>query len=326
MEQKGRKVSAGTRKTLVADIGGSNARFAIADPLTLALEDLVSLPSASFSSLQDAARTYLASTRARPSRACFAIAAPLAGDTIRMTNRPWSFTREELREACGVAELDLVNDFEALARAVPRLAAADLHRVGGHEASEKATRLVLGPGTGLGLSALVPAGNGWIPVPGEGGHASLPVRNARELAIRDRFGGSGNHVSVEDLVSGPGLARLYRILAEMGGRKVETLPPEYVTAAGLAGDDPIAVEAMAQFVEWLGRFAGDMALAFAARGGVYLAGGIAPQILPALESGPFRSAFEKKGRLSPFLAAIPVYVIIAGDAGLRGAALSIRGG
>lgn len=307
---------------LVADIGGSNARFAIADADRRVLQEFASLPSASFASLQEAAETYLATASSRPARASFALAAPLSGETIRMTNLPWSFTREELRRVCGVDELMLVNDFEALARIVPELAANDLHRIGGNgECKSDANRLVLGPGTGLGMSGIVRCGDGWLPVPGEGGHASLPVRNARELAIRDRLGGAGNqHVSAEDLVSGPGLARLYRILAEIGGEQVEPLLPEQISELGLSGDDPIAAAALEQFAEWLGAFAGDMALAFGARGGVYLAGGISPRILPLLESGRLRAAFEDKGRFAAFLAAIPIFVILAADAGLRGAA------
>lgn len=310
------------RWALVADIGGSNARFAIADPESLKLARRASLPSASFSSLQEAVKAYLESIPERPSVAGFAVAGPIIGDRLRMTNLPWSITRRELQEACGGAHIALVNDFVALALSLPRLAAEDLHRIGGTDAAAEATRLVLGPGTGLGVAGLVHSDAGWIAVQGEGGHVSLPVSNRRELAIRERMAPGGAHVSAERLVSGPGLVQLHAVLAELEGLPPPGLPGERITTLALEGTDRLAALAMEHFVDWLGRLAGDLALAFGARGGVYLGGGIAPRILPLLENGRFRAAFERKGRLSSFLEAVPVHVIMAGDAGLRGAAIA----
>ncbi len=306
---------------LVADIGGTNARFAIADLETFALRETAALRSASFASLQDAVQAYLASVSIRPDRACLALAGPVTGEQIRLTNLPWTFTRDELREACGLRELYLINDFTALANAVPGLGLEDLQQVGGDSPAAGATKVVLGPGTGLGLSGLVATGSRWVPVPGEGGHVSFPVRNGRELAIRNRIGDSRSHVSVEQLISGPGLSRLYTVLAELDGRTPAAPAPEEITMLASTGQDPIAAETLNLFLTWLGRFSGDMALAFGARGGVYLGGGIAPKVLTELQSGHFREAFDDKGSLSAYAAAIPVFVILARDAGLRGAAM-----
>lgn len=312
-----------SRKALVADIGGTNARFAIADIDTLIIDHFAAYPSTSFPSLQAAVEPYLATIPHRPALACFAIAAPVSGETLRLTNLPWTFTRDELQSACGVRHLHVVNDFEALALALPWLTPHDLHRIGGGDPAGKGTKVVLGPGTGLGVAGLAQAASGWVGLPGEGGHVSFPARNSRELAIVDRVAGGGGHVSAERLISGPGLAALYRILAGMKGEAAEALPATGIVRAALAHEDPLAEEALELFVEWLGRFAGDMALAFGARGGVYLGGGIAPRIIEALEAGGFRKAFEAKGRLSPFLETVPVHVIKAADAGLRGAAIAL---
>src|SRR5690606_6712863 len=149
-------------KVLVGDIGGSNARFAVADPDSLRLEHFRALPSRQFASLQEAVRRYLYETGIRVTTASFAIAAPLAEETIRMTNLPWSFTREELREACGFSRLELSNDFAALARAVPHLEPQDLHRIGGGDPDPEGTKIVLGPGTGLGLAGIVKTDLGWL--------------------------------------------------------------------------------------------------------------------------------------------------------------------
>ncbi|MGB3391749.1 MAG: glucokinase [Pseudaminobacter sp.] len=311
------------RKALVADIGGTNSRFAIADVDALTIEHFATFPSSLFSSLQAVVERYMASIPHHPILACFAVAASVSTETMRMTNLPWTFTRDELRSACGARHLHLVNDFEALALALPWLTPHDLHGIGGGNLAGRGTKVVLGPGTGLGVAGLAEAASGWIALPGEGGHISFAVRNADELSILDRISEGAAHVSAERMISGPGLTALYRALAEMKGKAVEERAAAGITKAALVHEDPIAEEALELFVGWLGRFAGDMALAFGARGGVYLGGGIAPRIIEALETGSFRAAFEAKGRLSSFLKTVPVHVIKAADAGLRGAAIAL---
>lgn len=324
-----------SRQALVGDIGGTNARFAIADIDELAISDFAVFRCDMFGSLQEAVSAYLDSVPQRPAMAAFAIAGPLAGavagpmagqvadEPIRLTNRPWTFTANELKAACGVQHLHLVNDFEALALSLPSLTGHDLHRICGGTPVDRATKVVVGPGTGLGVGALVDSPGGWVSVGGEGGHVSFGAQTAAELRIVEHVGRGGEHVSAERLISGSGIARIYKALAGIGGEEAGLDSPAEIVEHALAHDDPLAEQALGYFVKWLGRYAGDLALIHGARGGVYIGGGVAPRILDALAGDAFATAFRSKGRLSAYLEPIPVYVIKAADAGLRGAAVAL---
>lgn len=312
-----------TRQALVGDIGGTNARFALADPDTLSLDRFAAYPCRNFSSLEEALGAYLKTLPRVPTRACLGVAAPLGAEPVRMTNLNWTFTADSLRAASGIDDLRLINDFEAQARALPHLLPQDLHRIGGGEPAGLMPKVVLGPGTGLGMAGLVHGGEGWIPVASEGGHIGFAAETDEEVAIARRMAALVKRVSTERLVSGPGLAEVYAILGDLRGS-----PRAPVTVARLfdlasEGGDTIASDAATYFARWLGRFAGDMALAYGAAGGVYIAGGIAPRILALLETGPFWESFCDKGRLSGLLEAVPLRVVIAADAGLRGAAVAL---
>jgi len=311
------------RQALVADIGGTNARFGIADIDQLTIAHFAIHRVDRFPSLEIAVKAYLDTIPDRPRIAAFAIAGPIAADIIRLTNAAWSFTRDGLLAATGADELFLVNDFEALALALPHLMPRDLHQIGGEASVERAAKAVIGPGTGLGVGGLVWSASGWTGVPSEGGHVTFAVENAEELAIVDRIRSGRERVSAERMICGPGLASLYRVLTEMKGGSTTGLSSVEVVGRALAETDPLAGAALRYFVTWLGRFAGDAALFYGARGGVYLGGGIPPKILDALTTGTFRAAFEAKGRMSGYLAPIPVYVIDAADAGLTGAAVAL---
>jgi len=239
---------------------------------------------------------------------------------VHLTNLAWTITHEDIRAATGAKDVLLLNDFEALARSLPLLADHDLRQVGGQAPVRHATKAVLGPGTGLGVAGLAWSSAGWMPVAGEGGHVTFSAQTSEELAILERLRSGTSFVSTERLLSGPGLGMLHAILSD---RAEPPLPAPAVTARALAGTDPAARKALDLFVAWLGRFAGDLALVYGARGGVCLGGGIAPGIADVLAAGPFRAAFEDKGRLRPYVASIPVYVITAPDAGLRGAAQAL---
>src|SRR5581483_11582666 len=312
------------REVLVADIGGTNARFALADPATLELSHVGQIRCSAEPSFAAALSGYLASLPVSPVSAAIAVAAPILGEEIRLTNSTWSFTKRELCRIAGFEQLLVLNDFEALAHSLPYLGAKDLRRVRGAEPEPQAPKLVLGPGTGLGVAGLVWSGTRWIAVAGEGGHASLGAKDERELALLDRLRHGRAHLSVERVLSGPGLADLYRAVAASRGESPGALEPNDVLVRGLAGEDRIAGEALDFFVTRLGAFAGDAALLFGARGGVYLGGGIAPKILPLLEGTAFRDAFVQKGRMAAYLETIPVYAIVAEFAALRGAAEAIR--
>jgi glucokinase len=231
---------------------------------------------------------------------------------------------EELRRATGLDDILVFNDYQALALSLPHLGREELHRIGGSESVPHATKVVLGPATGMGVAGLVWSGTEWSAVPSEGGHISLAAHTPREFELIGRLRGDRDHLSADRVLSGPGLAALYQAIAESEGRRVEPPPPNEVLTLGLAARDPFAAEALAMFVTWLGAFAGDVALLFGARGGVYVGGGIAPRLLSALSQGAFRRAFKEKGRLRSFLAPIPVFVILAEFATLRGVAAGLR--
>ncbi len=311
-------------RAVVADIGATNARFAVADLVTLELTDIRHGPCAQHATLHAAMQAYLAGLEAPPRHAALAVAGPVTQEDIGLTNLSWTFGKDEFSRAVGLDGLLVLNDFEALAHSLPHLAASDLHRIGGEEPVEHAAKLVLGPGTGLGVAGLAWSGARWIALPGEGGHTTLGADTARELELIERLRQGRDHVSVERALCGPGLADLYQALAASRGEIAEPLVPNDVIVRGTSGDDALAAEALDLFAAWLGRFAGDAALLLGARGGVYIGGGIAPKILSVLEAGPFREAFEAKGRMRAFLAPIPIYVILAEFAALKGAAAGLR--
>jgi glucokinase len=311
-------------RAIVADIGGTNARFAIADLGTLELSDIRHFPCSGHPTLAAAIADYLAGIADPPAHAAVAVAAPVTGDDVKLTNSTWSFARNELRAKVGLEDVLVLNDFEALALSLPHLAGSELHQIGGSAPMEHGTKTVLGPGTGLGVAGLVWGGNDWIAVPGEGGHVTLGAHDERELALLERLRKGREHLSAERALSGPGLSDLYLAVAAAHGDTTEALTPKEVEDRAASGADPIAEQAMDFFVTWLGRFAGDVALVYGARGGIYLGGGIPRKLVRQLASGAFRQAFEAKGRMGAFLAPIPVYVILAEFAALKGAAAGLR--
>jgi glucokinase len=312
------------RDVIVADIGGTNARFAVADLATLELSRISHILCATHPTFTSAFCAYLTELSEPPEHAAIAVAAPVLGEEIHLTNSPWSFTKHEICRTAGLKDLVVLNDFEALALSLPHLAGAELQQIGGGAPEPQTPKIVLGPGTGLGVAGLVWSGERWIAVAGEGGHTSLGAHDERDLALLERLRQGRSHLSIERVLSGPGLANLYQAIAVSHGESPEELQPNDVLVRGLSGEDGTAVEALDVFIAWLGRFAGDAALLFGARGGVYLGGGIAPKIVPALSSGAFRAAFEEKGRMTAYLAPIPVYVVLADFATLKGAAEALR--
>ena len=302
---------------LIADIGGTNSRVALLDR-DGRIARSASYRNQDFSTLEDVLARFLASSAAGapgsatlpPKRAALAIAAPLAGEEIAMTNIGWRFRRGDIRRITGVQELRLLNDFEALAHALPRLGAQDVRQVGGGHAVPGATLAVIGPGSGLGVATTAPHGAEWTAIGGEGGHVSLPAFSPEEAAIVAEHGAPNGHCSAERLVCGPGLVRIHGTLARLAGRPAEALTPREVTARALRGD-AIAARSFDLFCGWLGTVAGNLALIVGARGGVFIAGGIVPQMLETFARSPFRERFVAKGSYRPYLEAIPTSVILA---------------
>ncbi len=298
-----------TDVSLVGDIGGTNSRFGLIEQGSLKVRDIEALKNDNFSSLEAAITAYLRNRGVQSlAGAAIAVAAPVDRETITLTNRDWTFSAESLRLAANAGKLRLLNDYEALALSLPHLGVEDVVLVGGQPNTERAVKIVLGPGTGLGMAALAPLrnGTGWMPISCEPGHITLPIETQEEFDWREKMRQPGEDFTSEDAITGGGLYLMYRTLNPSG--KLKT--PEDVIKAALAGSDADAVKTVGQFIIWLARVSGDAAMVLQARGGVYLAGGIAPSITGLLSAGPFRSIFERKGKLSFVMKPIPVYVIV----------------
>lgn len=296
---------------LVADIGGTNARFAMVDAPGEAARDVRVLACADHELLTAALEAYLAGVAGkRPVAACLAVAGPVTGDHVRLTNRAWDFSIEATRREVGLATLAVLNDFEALALALPRLAGEELEQLGGGEAVADCVKAVLGPGTGLGVGAAIRTHVGWHPLAGEGGHVELAVPDERLLAAFALLRREHVRLSAEQVLSGRGLEALHRALAALDGLEPPDLDAAAITEAALEGEAR-ARATVEGFLDTLASFAGDVALMLGARGGVYLGGGIVPRMRPLLQPGRFRRAFTNKGRLAPYLKTIPVSIIRA---------------
>lgn len=295
---------------LVGDIGGTNARFGLVAPGG-ALLHTNTYAGEDFATIDDAIRAFL-DTRGglpMPRIGALAIAAAVTGDRIRMTNHPWSFSVTALRDRLGFERLVAINDFTAVAMAIPLLREADRMPVGGGAAVMGQTIAVIGPGSGLGASGLVAAGSEWIALSGEGGHATMSPASDRESAVLDEMRNHFDHVSAERCISGPGLVNLYNSLAAVDRVPAAPYTPAQITDPEIGEQDPLCREATAMFCAMLGTVAGNLALTLGAKGGVYIAGGIVPKLGSRFAESEFRERFEAKGRMGPYLAAIPTSVI-----------------
>jgi glucokinase len=308
---------------LVGDVGGTNARFALVrmvdgQPL---LEHHESFPAKRHPTFLKGISAFLDGCAVRPTGGVIAVAGPVTNGEIDLTNSPWRVSEAELR-TLGLDPVRLINDFEALAWGAPVVPFDQLASLGGpDEGDPQETLAVLGPGTGFGVSALVRDMHGReMAMPSEGGHACFAPGDAVEdevlRILRRRYG----RVSIERLVCGPGLLNLHRALAEIDGRESHIEDPALITTEALENPASPCGATLARFCAILGCVAGDIALTTGARGGVYVAGGIAPRILPFLKASPFRERFERKGRYQDYMAAIPTRVILHKHAALLGAA------
>jgi glucokinase len=300
---------------LLADIGGTNSRFAVAGAWGRP-EQIVIIENNSVASLETAIEAYLAQTGVGPQAAVLAVAAPIDGsEEVALTNRSWRFRRSELARRFGFQSLRVLNDFEAIAWALLRLDPDDARPLGRSLPPCDGVKVVLGPGTGLGVAALVPVDQHWHVVASEGGHASFGPQELDESEVFTRLTATHGHVSAETILSGPGLLRLLRAIDP----QTPCQTPEAVAAAALA--DVASARLAAQlFVRLLGRFSGGLALTFKATGGVYIAGGVASRLGPLLDAERFRAAFEAHPPYEHFLSAIPTLLMNRTEPGLLGCA------
>lgn len=318
--------SSGAR--LLADIGGTNIRLAWQAAAGAPFQDEVELRCSEFPGLSDAVQAYLDKAGIRaPSQAAFGIATPVTGDAVQMTNSDWQFSQRALSDHFGFQRFLLINDFTALALAVPLLEPRLLRQVGGGSAVEGAAIALLGPGTGLGVSGLVfgPGAQRGTPIAGEGGHVTLAAQTRFEFEVLDQLRKRYGHVSAERAISGAGLVDLYHAVRAVEGLSAcEVTDPAAVSALALHKCEAPAVRALELMCAFLGSVAGDLALTLGARGGVYLGGGIVPRLGTWFDSSPFRARFEAKGRFADYLKAIPCWVVDASAApALLGAARAL---
>jgi len=318
-----------TPLVLLADIGGTNARFALADTerqAPLLIDSVRQFEVAGFASLADAALHYLQSLPGNdhtPGSAVFAIAGRIEGDSARITNYPWDISRSATQQSLGLDSLRLVNDFAAQAMAVQLLADEDLVTIGGASlaprSSGERTYAVVGPGTGLGVSALIVRNGQTLALETEGGHVSFAASSADEIAILECLSRHYGAVSNERLISGGGLVNIHRALSEIAGDDVPDMRPHDITA-GAASGDARCRQAVDVFCTVFGSIAGNLVLTLGAWDGVFLTGGLVPRLLADLQRPPFRQRFEDKGRFAEAMLRVPTVAVAHPQAGLLGAA------
>lgn len=304
---------------LIGDIGGTNARFAILVDANAEPKLFPNVRTADYPSLDAAVQAnVLDRTSVLPRSTVLAVAGPVDGDEIPLTNAPWVVRPRAMFDSLALEEVVVLNDFEAQAMGVVAIGPDNMKQIGGGAVEEQAGRVVMGPGTGLGVAGLIQCGGVWIPVPGEGGHVDIGPRSKRDCEVFAHVETIEGRIAAEQILCGRGLVNLYRAVCETDGAVPHLGEPAEITAAALDASDAPASEALAIFVTCLGRLAGDLALIFKAQGGVYLTGGIVQKIVPLLEDGRFRAAFEDKAPHGAMMRSIPAFVITDPLAALAG--------
>ncbi len=322
-------MSSSSEQMLLGDIGGTNARLALFGAGRVGPIDTMSV--ADYPRISDAIQAFL-SRCANHDGVCgaiLAIAGPIHDGRAALTNSPWVVDAAELRGIFGWPQVRLINDFEALAWSLPGLGTADVFAIGGGKAVVTAPAVVLGPGTGLGLACFVPHAQGASIIASEGGHATLAGTCRREDKIIEHLRERLGHVSAERALSGEGLVNLYQAIGVIDGVSAAPRNPAEITAAALDGSCRLCRETLDLFCAMLGAFAGNAALSFGSRGGVYIGGGIVPRIVDYLAKSEFRTRYEAKGRFKSYLASIPTAVITHPDPaflGLEGLARQAQNG
>ena len=296
---------------VVVDVGATNVRFArMSAPGRLA--PIFQYATSRFPDLQTAFAHFLNAEKGpQPARIALAVAAPVYGDEVNLTNSRWKFSIRQLKKDLNLKQLAVANDLEALAMVLPYLDSEHMLSIGvqGNKRSIDAPMAVISPGTGAGIAGLVPTGHRWRPIASEGGHTSLSPLTEKEMAVwqilRDRYG----RVSVERVLSGPGIVELHTALAFLEGKETDVLRPEEIVRRARNRESSLAVETVEMFCCWLGDVAGDVALMYIARGGIYLAGGIVRNIFEILMRSQFRRRFENKGRGTTIVTDTPTFLI-----------------
>ncbi|MGM3176062.1 glucokinase [Dickeya lacustris] len=310
---------------LVGDVGGTNARLALCELENGAIAHSQHYAVNEHDSLETVIRLFLAAHQdASVKHGCIAIACPVTGDWVAMTNHHWAFSIAEMQQNLGFAHLAVINDFTAVSMAVPVLGGDDVIQLGGGEPQKGKPVAIYGAGTGLGVAHLLAVEGKWLSLPGEGGHVDFASNSEEEDLLLQVLRQELGHVSAERVLSGPGLVNIYRAIVKADNRVPEALTPQVVSERALAHSDVDCLRALSLFCVLMGRFGGNLALTLGTFGGVYIAGGIVPRFLEFFRNSGFRSAFEDKGRFRDYLADIPVFMITHSHPGLLGAGAYLR--
>ena len=310
--------------SLVGDIGGTNARFALADLDTGEISQIKIYSGLDFPTLEECAKKFLSDVNTQVKHACIAIACPVTGDFVQMTNHTRKFSTKEMKESMGLDTLEIINDFTAVSMAIPALKADDMIKIGGDEPVSGKPIAIYGAGTGLGVAHLVCHQGVWLPLPGEGGHVDFAPHTEQEDKVLFQLRKMFNHVSFERVLSGPGLVNIYNAIVRSEDREPENYMPKDITAKALNKTDEDCIRTFSMFCDLMGRFGGNLALSMGTFGGVYIAGGIVPRFVDAFRQSGFRKAFEEKGRFDKYLSKIPVYVVTHDAVGLLGSGAYLR--
>jgi len=315
---------------LVADIGGTNARFALHDSHSDELKDITVLSVADHSNFLIALHHAISNLtlsnqwKAKPEAVCLAVACPVDQDLIRFTNSHWTFSKTELSISLGNIPLDVINDFSAIAYSITALKDNDWLQLGSGQAKPEKPIAILGPGTGLGMCTLVPYDKGFMVLDGEGGHSDFAPASKQEVAILQELKKRFQRVSVERLLSGDGIVNIYQALCKLETSEIVHTTARDISAAAMQKMDELAVETLSVFCRILGTTAGNLALMTGARGGVYIAGGIPPKIVDFIAHSECRARFEDKGRFSSYVTDIPLRILLKKQPGLDGAMQKVK--
>lgn len=309
---------------LVADIGGTNARFALITGKSASgfnIEHIQILSTKNHTTLSDALNTYLSGLDGiKPKAMCLAVAGPVVGDTVKLTNLSWEFSCSAMATEFGVEKFLAMNDFAAVAAACGQLNEDHLVCIKPGEEKSQFTKAVFGPGTGLGVAGLVNYNNLWLPVPCEGGHVNLAPSNDFEAEVIKAGMSQLGHVSAENFISGPGLVKLYKAICQVQSVQAENLQPADITKGALENSQGVLFDTLSTFCSIAGAFAGNLALTYGAQGGVYIAGGVFPRFVDFLKASEFNQRFSNKGVMSHYVENIPVHLIQHTETAFVGAA------
>jgi len=311
--------------SVVVDVGGTNIRFALVEATGATLSSIKEYKCTEFESLDVAIDTYFSTLSESVSALCIAIASFVDDDLVKMMNHSWQFSQQSLKEKLGIKSFYVINDYTAISLAVPFIEDRYLIKLGRGEIVENGCKAVFGAGTGLGVSHLIKQDTKWVSLEGEGGHTSFAPNTQHQAEVLLYLQALFGHVSNERLLSGQGLVNIYQALVHISGEeKNQLIDPAEISSAAINGKSALAYQALTLFCEVMGGFAGNLAMNLDCKGGVYIAGGLAPRFVDFIQTSQFRHFFEEKGRLKPYLINIPTYLITYNNPGLLGAAVYLQ--